>query len=300
MSDIINPEPNDGKVPVADVESVAAGAPHSGKLAPEEGGELPVVEHDAPLSEAILSVPEHPGTLTESVPQDKKRWRKPLAAVAILGVAAGSLLAATRSDDSENTKSEVPEVTTTAPEILNDNNTGLSNSEKLNLYNTAKAEYLNYEDFEVEPVYSNKPDVYVSEFNKLIAVVVMESEQQKAEQALAILTGATETPSKFRDGLLAERDKNLNFRDKEEGGRDTYISDPNNITVIRSGDNYEIVKTTNVAIQVRNDKLQEPQEYESTKQTAYYYIRIMPDGRRHLFAVDNVLSNWVGGVSFDS
>lgn len=65
MSDIINPEPKHVEPVVPAPGTLEPVVPHSGKLSPSDGGELPVIEHENPLSPNVLPVPEHPGSLTE-------------------------------------------------------------------------------------------------------------------------------------------------------------------------------------------------------------------------------------------
>lgn len=173
--------------------------------------------------------------------------------------------------------------------------TSLSRSEQLKRYAEAQKAYLNFEGFAVAPVRAEDPATYLDGLNRLFAVAVMDNDSAKSQQAVQALTGTSATPAAFRQFIATTRQDNLTGYGKTTGSRNTLFSDPNDLTVVASGPGFAIVRTTNALLNVRNDKVQLPQEVSNSKSIAYYYVRVLPDGTKQLMAVDNRLNDWHGG-----
>jgi hypothetical protein len=116
VSDIIKPGQNEGNFSTPSSESLIQSVPHNGNLSPEEGGETAVNEQQGPLREDILTVPEHIGDLAIATESSSKVWRRPLAALAVLGIAVGAFFATSSSEDSDRPQLETQPTEVSTPD----------------------------------------------------------------------------------------------------------------------------------------------------------------------------------------
>jgi len=203
--------------------------------------------------------------------------------------------------DAEPVQATLTTLSGTAPggaAVAESTPTSILRSEQIRIKGEVRKSFLNYDAFEVAPVKSDDPATMVQELNKLLAVALMDSDVTKADLAAWTLTGPSRTPDNFRKFIETTRARNLNELSPTTASRRTFSSDPNDIEVVRSGPNYEIIRTTNVLLSVSDRKTQEPQEIAGTESPAYYYVRVLPDSTKQLLGVYAELSEWQGEASF--
>ena len=249
------------------------------------------------------------------VPTQETKSRRGIiigSTVAALGLAAGAFLGLSGSSDSDRREqpvaatdttpqnqedSETTPVTAEGGIVINEGQDSPEATETPLTYQQTIDQYMYYPDFLVEPVMSDDPRVYINELNRLLGIYLLDERQDKADRALATLTGDDATPFKLRDGLEQMREDNFAVR---SSGRNTYFSDPESIRVVRSGPNYAVIETINTALHARvSHGVRTAGEIPNSTGTAYYYIRIMPNGQKYAFGIDDADYGWQGGSTLD-
>ena len=190
-----------------------------------------------------------------------------------------------RPGTSESTTSETSETSTASEERAP------VDSDPIVEFENIQRTLFEYDQLQIEPVTNPDPAVYIRDMNYLVAIAVMDESEDRSEEAIKTLTGGHPESLRFADFLRGYRQDNYEI----QGSSDTFISEPGTLEVLRSGDDFAVIKTTNVTLYILDEKRAYPQRIEDATSESYYYVRIdQRSGNIQLIGAYDTLTNWQG------